>query len=320
MMQTILLILLGFMILAVLGLVGFTWYTARQVERRLPPRGKFLEVDGERIHVLELGTGPPILMIHGLGGQMAHFDYGLAKRLSEDHRVVLIDRPGSGYSSRARGASARLRDQAAVVAHAMERLGLEQPLVVGHSLGGAVALALALDHPQRVGGLALIAPLAYPVETAAEVLHVFAIGAPAVRSVVAWTVATPLSIRNGPATLKEVFAPDPAPADFPTRGGGLLGLRPAAFRNTSQDLMEAGLDLPGMVARYGELAVPVSVLYGRDDRILDPTIHGARLEELVPHAELTLVPGGHMLPVTIPEETAQFVRRAESRIKKNRRG
>ena len=144
---------------AILGWVArYSAQTARRVEEALPPLGRFIEVDGGRIHYLDEGAGPALLLIHGLGGQMRNFTYSLLEMFKNDYRVVILDRPGSGYSTRPPEASAAISAQASTIARFMEALGLARPLVVGHSLGGAIALALALNHPEKVGGLALIAP------------------------------------------------------------------------------------------------------------------------------------------------------------------
>src|SRR5262245_48712944 len=121
------------------GLVWFTANTARKVEAALPPCGRFAEIDGERIHYVDTGgAGPAVVMIHGLAGNLLHFDYALAGRLASEFRLILVDRPGSGYSTRAAGADAGLTAQAATIAKLIRALGLTRPLVVGHSLGGAV--------------------------------------------------------------------------------------------------------------------------------------------------------------------------------------
>src|SRR5579862_7349056 len=143
------------------GLVIFTAVTARRVEKALPPRGQFIEVSGARIHYLDKGSGPPIVIVHGLGGQMGNFTYALLDRLTDEFRVILIDRPGSGYSKRAPEATGRPKEQAAIVAEFIRKLDLQRPLLVGHSLGGAIALGIALDHPEVVKGLALVAPLTH---------------------------------------------------------------------------------------------------------------------------------------------------------------
>src|SRR5271157_1392202 len=140
------------------GLAGFSVIAARRIEKAVPPQGHFLDIDDERLHVLETGAGPPVVMIHGLSGQMGNFTHSLVGRLCGDFRVIAFDRPGSGYSTRSPKADASLRAQAATLAKAIGMLKLECPVLVGHSLGGAVALAIALDHPDCAGVVALISP------------------------------------------------------------------------------------------------------------------------------------------------------------------
>ncbi|WP_229487643.1 alpha/beta fold hydrolase [Pseudoduganella lutea] len=201
------------------GLALFTRHVERKVEAALPPQGIFVDVPGARLHVREQGRGPALLMIHGLGGHMSHFTYEVARRLAHHHRVITVDRPGSGYSTRHPGAPAGLREQAAALAALIDRLELEQPLVVGHSYGGAVALALALDYPERVAGLSLLAPLTHLPDETPAAFRVLDTPSPLLRRLMAWTVATPGAIARGGAVLEQVFAPDPVPHDFATRGG-----------------------------------------------------------------------------------------------------
>jgi pimeloyl-ACP methyl ester carboxylesterase len=105
-----------------------------------------------------------------------------------------------------------------------------------------------------------------------------------------------------------VFGPDAVPRDYGTRGGGLLNVRPSHFIGASTDLAAIAQDLAGMVERYAGMRLPVSVLYGRGDRILSPAEQGQALVAKLPGAKLTLMDGGHMLPVTAPEACAVFIR------------
>lgn len=296
-------------------LLLFTWRIARRVEGALPPAGRFIDVPGASLHIVERGKGPALLLVHGLAGQLGNFSYGLIDPLARDYRVVAVDRPGAGYSTRAPGAGADLPAQAEVLAALIDKLGLERPLVVGHSLGGAVALTLAINHPERVGGLALVAPLTHPPDGISPVFKGLAIQRPWLRRLVAWTLAVPMSIARREQVMEIVFGPDPMPADFATRGYGLLGLRPSHIIAASEDLIAVARSLPPLPARYGTLRLPVSILYGREDRILDPTEHGEALAAKVPGASLTMVPGGHMLPVTAVETTVEFVREAAARLR-----
>ncbi len=306
--MSLLLGLLVGMLLIVVGLALFTAWVAWRAGRAVPPCGRFIEVDGARIHYLDKGQGPAIVLIHGLGGQLQNFSHSLLEHLTGEFRVILVDRPGSGYSTRPRGASAGLRAQGDTMAAFLRALNLDRPLLVGHSLGGAVALAVALDHPECLGALGLIAPLTHPPRMVPAPFLRLALRSRVLRWGAAWTLATPLSLLKGPAMLAYVFSPDTAPADFAVAGGGRLGLRPWTFYATSCDMVAVNEDLPGMAERYGALRMPVAVLFGRDDRILDWREHGATIEAKVPNLDLTVVPGGHMLPITVPDRTAEWVR------------
>jgi pimeloyl-ACP methyl ester carboxylesterase len=313
--MSILLTLILIVALIVAGLVLFAASTARKVEAAVPPCGQFVEIDGQRLHYVDTkGTGPAIVMIHGLGGTLWNYTYALVDKLSGEFRVVAVDRPGSGYSARADDASARLAAQADTLAKFMRALGLKQPLLVGHSLGGALSLAIALDHPDCAGALVLIAPLTQAQDDVPEPFQGLVVNSPMMRKIVAWTLATPMSIRNAPKLLKIVFGPDAVPADYPTRGGGLLGLRPKSFYNTSSDLVAASEDLPGMMKRYGGLTIPLGMLFAKGDLILDYRRHGEAMKQICPALDLVLLDEhGHMLPVTAPDATASLIRRVAAR-------
>ncbi|MDP9030199.1 MAG: alpha/beta hydrolase, partial [Pseudomonadota bacterium] len=141
---------------------AFSARMTRRIEAAVPINGRFLEINGERFHYVDEGKGPPLVMIHGLMGSSRNLTYALSAQLREHFRVITVDRPGSGYSTRHAGTAADLPGQARQVASFIQTLDLDKPLVLGHSLGGAISLALALDHPHAVSGLILVAPLTHP--------------------------------------------------------------------------------------------------------------------------------------------------------------
>lgn len=303
-------------LLVVVGLVSFASITARRVERALPPSGQFVEVDGARIHYIDRGQGPvTLLMVHGLGGNGSNFTHSVVDRLTRDFRVVVMDRPGSGYSTRTVGAAAGPIAQAESVAAFIRALGLDRPVLVGHSLGGAIALAVAIKHPSLVRALALIAPLTMLQNAPLSVFNGLRVSSPLARSAIGWTLAIPISMARRAATLDAIFGPEAVPADFALSGGGILGMRPSAFVSASTDYMAVPADLPELVKRYATITVPISVLYGTHDRILDPAVHGAQFKARLPQVHLEYVEGaGHMLPLTVPERVVTFVRGAAARV------
>src|SRR5207247_10023609 len=108
----------------------------------------FMDIDGQRIQYTDTGgSKPAIVMIHGLGGNLLHFGYAMADKLANDYRVILVDRPGAGYSTRPDDAPATLTAQAKTNAALIRRVGLKQPRGAGHSPGSGLALAHAPHHP-----------------------------------------------------------------------------------------------------------------------------------------------------------------------------
>lgn len=295
-------------ILATLSaLTLFTYFMRRYVEAAVPPLGRFLQVGATRLHIVDRGAGPPLVLVHGLGAQLRNFTYALVDRLEPHFRVICIDRPGCGYSTRPAHVSASLFGQAETIAELIESLGLDKPIIVGHSLGGAVALALVLNHPAVVGGVALIAPLTRVQNTIPEVFRNLVIHSKLLRTVIAWTLAVPMSLATGTKVLASVFRPDAVPADFSTAAGGLLAARPGQFLAACADLSSVNDDLAAMEQRYASIRVPVGILFGRHDEILSHEQHGIAMQSRINGLSLTLVDGGHMLPLTAPQQTAQWL-------------
>lgn len=295
-------------LLALVLIVGaiVTGGIAAKVMRAFPPRGRFISTRAGRVHVMERGEGPPVVLIHGLGGQIGNYSHSLIDHLSSRYQVIAIDRPGSGYSDPMPKEFTGVRRHADVVAEVLSVLDAGPALIVGHSLGGAVALALAIDHAEQVGGLCLLAPLTQVQPTPPAAFRGLQIGQ-TWRWLIANTLAIPLSLLRRQKTLEALFGPDPAPADFPTRGLGLLSLRPQAFIGASTDMVHANDDMPFLTSRYATISRPTAILFGRDDRILDPQVHGQGLADILPGAVLTWIGGGHMIPVTAPESAVAVI-------------
>nr|WP_321817994.1 MULTISPECIES: alpha/beta hydrolase [unclassified Paraburkholderia] len=312
-------VLTGIIVIAAVGvtlvlLMLFTRRATRRIEQAVPMDGRLIDVDGERLHYVEFGSRdkPAVVFVHGLCGQMRNFAYLPLEALAREHRVILVDRPGSGYSTRSAQASANIRTQAALIARFMQKLDLHAPVLVGHSLGGAIALAVALDHAHTVARIALIAPLTHVQTEVPKAFRALVLRSNAVRRFIARTLATPFGLATSTPTLRQVFAPERVPEDFRTRGGALLSLRPGGFINGSRDLVaiEDSDDLAQMEQRYAQLSVPVDVLFGRGDIVLNWARHGDALRRRSTRVTLKVVEGGHMLPVTAPSTTYEWLRTA----------
>jgi pimeloyl-ACP methyl ester carboxylesterase len=287
---------------------------AADAERRVPASGKFIDVAGNRVHYVETGEGRPILFVHGLGGQLHHFRHPLFPAIGPGYRLIALDRPGSGYSARARGATARLTEQADVIAGFIAALGLEKPLLVGHSLGGAVTLGVALNHPDAISGIVLLAPLTHMEESVRAEFKGLYIKSPLKRWLLANTVAVPTSLKYAPQTLDFVFGPQKWPEDYIIKGGGMVGLRPSHFYGTASDTVAIELDLGQLQARYGEIKMPAGMMFGTADRVLDHKLHGLSMQGRIEGLELEMVEGlGHMVPFMATERAAALIRRIADR-------
>lgn len=298
------------------GLAVASTLLGRDAERQVPADGHFLDVDGARLHFVDSGSGPPVVMVHGLGGQMRNFTHSLTALLEHDHRVIVVDRPRSGYSAAAPGTEPNIREQGRLIAAFVEKLGLEKPLLVGHSLGGALALAAALDAPNRFAGLVLLAPLTQVQNHAPEAFRLLAQESRVGREAVARIYGVPFGRLGRRLHEKAVFQPDPVPEDFGTRGGGLLALRPGNLQAAIFELVGAPEDMEALVPRYGELKLPVSILFAREDNLLDPDLHGRRTAREIAGATYEEIEGGHMLPITHPEACERVIRATYARARR----
>jgi pimeloyl-ACP methyl ester carboxylesterase len=286
---------------------------ARRAERENPPRGEFLDVEGVRLHYVERGTGTPVVLIHGNAVSLEDFEAsGLLDRLAVDHRVVAIDRPGFGHSSRPRDRMWTPKAQAKALHAALQALGMTQARVVGHSMGAMVAAALALDHPEDVDRLVLLGGYYYPT-LRLDALAAAPVALPVVGDAMRYTVTAAVSRATLTGAVKSMFAPNDVPDEFLRAVSREMMLRPVQLRANAEDaafMMQAASDAAG---RYGELQMPVIIVAGEDDRIVDSHAHSARLHEDVSRSELVMIPGtGHMVHHAVPARIAEAVRGSAS--------
>ena len=299
--------ILFLLFMSLVGLVLFAAFSNKKAEQLLPPAGSFAKLGSTRLHYVDQGQGPAIVMIHGIAGNLQNFTYGLATPLAQTHRVICIDRPGYGYSKRSFNADTSLEAQADIIVSLLDHLQIESAVFVGHSLGGTISLAAAQRHPDRVRALALIAPLTHLPEAHLPAFKALDLPSPLIRFILGWTLAIPGTVYRMSLSLKIIFGPERAPRDFAIRGGGILSLKPQTFITASSDVQNAIQSMPAIEAAYANMKTPVHVLFAHEDRILDCKQNGEDLPSRIPGAQITLVSGGHMLPVTQVEQCVQFI-------------
>jgi pimeloyl-ACP methyl ester carboxylesterase len=290
------------LVAAALGAAAlFNRRQARKAEAEYPPEGKFVELDGIRLHYVERGDGPPLVMFHGMGALVQDLlGSGIVDEAAKRFRVIAFDRPGYGYSDRPRSGRWTPEAQMELARAAIAKLGIEKPLVLGHSWGTLPALAWALDHPDEVTALVLVSGPYFPFKNPSPLLMSMP-SWPMVGAVMANTTS-PLVVRAaGPGVLKQVFAPNPVPQHFIDYFPHGLALRPKQIRATSGDAGLVQLAQIRLSKRYGELKLPVAIVQGDGDKVV-PFIHGERLHAALPQSSFHVAHGvGHMVHWIEPE-------------------
>jgi pimeloyl-ACP methyl ester carboxylesterase len=283
-------------------------YTAR-AENAHPPAGIFLELNEAKTHVIRRGSeGPVVLMIHGASANAQEFTGSLTPRLSDTHRVLMVDRPGHGYSARPKKSST-LGVQAQQMAGVLEALAPgEKAIVLGHSFGGAVALRLALDRPDLVSALFLAAPVSHDWGTDTNAWYTSAAANPIFGG--AFVQLVPLI---GPSQARDgilgVFSPETAPENYYENAAIPLLFRPSHFRANASDVHHLREELARQQDRYDELKMPITVFSGMRDSVLKPALHVGKLVDQIPHLERVDYPdGGHMPHHAHGDDIARRVR------------
>ena len=282
---------------------------ARRSERHHPPKGKFVTVDGVRVHYLEKGSGTPVVFLHGNGAMAEVYEAsGVLDRIAEDHRVIAFDRPGFGYSERPRQKIWSAAAQAALLQHALEELGIERAVVVGHSWGTLVALSMALDFPSRVAALVLLSGYYFPTPRADVALSSWA-AVPVLGDLLRYTVSPLLGWLLASPVMKKLFAPATVPETFKTKFPLALALRPSQIRATAAD---TALMIPGAAAsadRHAELTMPIFILGGAGDEIVSTDGQSGKLHADIAHSDFRTIPGaGHMIHHIVPDQVVDAIR------------
>jgi len=300
---------------ALAGLGAYSRLAAARAERRYPPLGAFVTVEGGRVHYLSRGSGRAVVLLHGNGGTVD--DYRLSGALdavAARWRAVAIDRPGHGYSERtAEHDVASPLTQARRLRAALRALGVDHPILVGHSWSGGLVLAWALAYPDEVAGIVLLQGTVYP-EPALDGPVYRLLRMPIVGDLFLATLGVPLGRRKVARAFARAFAPDPVPADALALAQALF-TRPAQAKAIAEDNARRMEVLAELSPRYPSLRVPMVVVAAGADRLIPPERQAYRLANDVPGAELMVIPGaGHQLPHSRPQVVVDAVERLTRRL------
>jgi len=303
-LRLIFILLVGLLlVLALFG--GITAIGTAMIERSHPPAGRMVEVEGGRLHLVELGPAqaPAIVLLHGASGNLEDMRFAIGERLAARYRVILIDRPGHGWSDRPHGAAdASPARQADLIHQALRNIGVRRAIIVGHSWSGALATAYTLAYPDQVSGLVLLSPVTHPWPGGVAFINHIA-AAPVLGPLFVRTFVLPAGyflLRPGVAA---VFSPQTPPPDYAARTAVALILRPSEFRANAQDLVRLKKFVTAQASRYGEIKAPVAIISGDvTDQIVWTDLHSRGSARQMPNATLDVLPGiGHMVHYAAPE-------------------
>jgi len=288
--------------LAILALI--TQAGVLVLQRLYPAQGRMIEVAGAKLHVLDIGPRdadrPTVVMIHGASSNLEAMRGPLGDTLAQDRRVILIDRPGHGWSTRARLEDSTPAIQGGMIDEALEKLGVGSAIFVVHSWSGALGARIALDYPRRVAGLVMLAPVAYPWRGGVGWYN-RAVAMPVIGPLLAYTITLPLGILLAGPGARGVFLPQIMPQNFVADTATPLLLRPREFLANARDLVTLKAAVDEQAPRYGEIKTPVVVISGDVDKTVTTSIHSRPFASAVNDAKLIVLPEvGHMIQYAAP--------------------
>jgi pimeloyl-ACP methyl ester carboxylesterase len=275
------------------------------LQHNYPVQGQMIEVAGAKLHVVDIGprdaAGPPVVMIHGASSNLEIMRQPLGDILAGNHRVILIDRPGHGWSTRDRPEDSTPAIQGGMIDEALEKLGVGRAIFVVHSWSGALGARIALDHPQRVAGLVMLAPVAYPWPGGVGWYNRL-VTTPVIGPLLAYTITLPLGFFLTEPGARGAFLPQIMPQRFVARTATPLMLRPREFLANARDLMTLKAAVAEQAPRYANIKAPTVVISGDVDKTVSTSIHSRPLAAVVPNAKLIVLPDvGHMVQNAAPD-------------------
>jgi pimeloyl-ACP methyl ester carboxylesterase len=293
--------------LAVSG--ALTQYLSRRAEAHHRPRGKLLRIGDATVHLVDRGSGPPVVVLHGNGSMVEDpLSSGLIELLAERHRVVALDRPGFGLSDRDTSVEWTPEREARELARIIRALDLQRPVIVGHSWSTLVALSLALDEPDLISGLVLLSGYYYPT-TRADVVVQSVISLPVVGDLIRHTVLPLYARLAAPGAFRKMFSPLDPPEEFLRQYSVPMATRPSQLRSVADDTANMPASAARLGQRYAELQLPIELIAGSEDKVVSTPHQSERLQKALVNSSLEIVQGaGHMIHHAHPRLVERKVR------------
>lgn len=319
-MKTALLALFSLILVATALVQLFAIKREREAVRDYPPMGQLIEVNGVTVHAVQMGQGPDLVLIHGASGSTRDFTFDFANQVKDRYRVTMLDRPGLGWSGLTKPSDARAwstghatpREQARVLHAATKQLGVKTPIVLGHSFGGIVAFAWALEFDD-LAGIVSVAGVAMPWPGGLGwTYRVNGSAWGGGLAVPVFSAFLPQSYVDN--SLDAIFAPQHPPKGYLDFVGASMSLRRQTMRANARQVNALRPYVVEMSAHYGDIDVPVELVHGDADTIVSVAIHSARIPDLIEGANLTVLPGiGHMPQHADPQAVIAAIDRIASR-------
>jgi pimeloyl-ACP methyl ester carboxylesterase len=299
--------LIGVAGIGLAGAAAIAQRHAAEAEGRYPPLGRFISAGGTRLHYIESGKGRPVVFLHGNSTMLEDLLIsGVLEQTARTYRAVAFDRPGFGHSERPRGRNWTAAAQASVLVAAFKLLGIERPVVVAHSWGTLVALALALDHVRHVSGLVLVSGYYYP--TPRKDVVVFSVPAiPVLGDLLRHTVVPLIGEAIAPRLIQRMFSPQGVSPRFAEQFPIALTLRPSQIRAFAEDTAQMIGTAEMLSERYASLFPPTAILAGDADKIFSYR-QAQRLHGDVAGSRLEILRGGsHMVHHIAPHRVVHAI-------------
>ncbi len=284
--------------------------------KETPPSGEFIDVEGTQVHYQIVGSGPDLIMIHGAGGSLRDFTFSIVDKLKSDFRIILFDRPGHGYTERI-AARAQLgespAEQSNLIFSAAKRIGVKDPIVLGHSFGGAVAMSYVLNNPEDAKALVMVAGVSNEWEGDLDSWYQIT-NSWAGRNILIPTLSAIAPRSRLEETTAGIFAPNAVPDGYLDHMGIALSKSKTTLQATTQQVNDVKPHIIEMEKRYPSLTLPIEIVHGDLDETVPLKVHGEVLASQVRSANLTVLKNvGHMPQHVSEPQVIAAIKRAANR-------